>query len=140
MKPKRLTPEDFAGMAHCQYEVETLADGTFRHTCAGGNVRLGTQPVWITTCTCPLAGALQFQQAHPEKCGHRGEETRRVKCNTCAGETLLKVFACPVRGECTIGKQVKGVAAVCQTCPSYQQQSQPSASSIVRPPSSPKSS
>ena len=45
-------------------------------------------------------------------------QLRLVECDSCAGKTKLKVFACALLGECTIGKQVEGVAC-CATCPHY---------------------
>lgn len=52
-------------------------------------------------------------------CAHRGAETRKVECPTCGGGVSLKVFACALHGECTIAKQVDGLAC-CATCPDYE--------------------
>jgi hypothetical protein len=45
------------------------------------------------------------------QCVHLGEPTgRTVGCETCTGNISLKVLACAVHGECTVGKRVDGVA------------------------------
>lgn len=52
-------------------------------------------------------------------CAHQGEELRRQECQTCSGRQQIKVFACPKHGECTIGKQLPGIAC-CATCGDYE--------------------
>ncbi len=49
---------------------------------------------------------------------HRGAEVRRAKCGPCGDRVALKVFACEVYGECTVGSRVADVAGCCQGCPS----------------------
>ncbi len=49
---------------------------------------------------------------------HRGAEVRRAKCGRCGDRVTLKVFACEVYGECTVGQRVADVAGCCQGCPS----------------------
>lgn len=65
-----------------------------------------------------VAGAVRAT-ARVVPCRHRGAEVRRQDCATCAGKVLLKVFACAVHGECTIGRQ-HDATACCATCPDYQ--------------------
>ena len=48
-------------------------------------------------------------------CVHRGGELRRQECSSCQGRVQVKVFACPLHGECTVEKPV-GVQ-VCESCP-----------------------
>jgi hypothetical protein len=55
------------------------------------------------------------------RCRHRGEEVRREPCRTCCGVVQLKVFACVVHGECTVGKALPGVAC-CATCADHEPQ------------------
>jgi len=52
-------------------------------------------------------------------CRHRGETRREQECPTCRGVVRLKVFACELHGECTIGRSLAGVAC-CATCPDYE--------------------
>ena len=49
---------------------------------------------------------------------HRGAEVRRTKCGPCGDRVSLKVFACEVYRECTVGSRVADVAGCCQRCPS----------------------
>lgn len=51
-------------------------------------------------------------------CSHLGEERRREPCETCCGKVLLKIFACELRGECTIERPLAGVAC-CSGCGDY---------------------
>lgn len=57
--------------------------------------------------------------AAPKSCVHLGAELRREQCPTCAGHVVVKVFSCAARGECTLAKQIEGVAC-CQGCGEYQ--------------------
>jgi hypothetical protein len=52
--------------------------------------------------------------AIPDPCVHMGREIRRERCETCPGATSIKVFGCAKHGECTLGKQLDGIA--CCTC------------------------
>lgn len=48
--------------------------------------------------------------ADPFACPHRGEPVgKKSDCRTCGGRTKLKVFACSLYGECTIGPTDAGV-------------------------------
>jgi DNA-directed RNA polymerase subunit RPC12/RpoP len=51
-------------------------------------------------------------------CTHLGDELRRVECPTCYGRVQVKVRACHVHVECTVQKQLDGVAR-CATCPDW---------------------
>lgn len=55
-----------------------------------------------------------------KNCRHLGDELRREECPTCdpTYKISLKVLACSIHGECTIGKQLDGLAC-CATCPDY---------------------
>lgn len=44
---------------------------------------------------------------------------RLVGCESCGGNVQIKVFACAVHGETTVGKQLEGLAC-CATCDDYQ--------------------
>jgi hypothetical protein len=52
-------------------------------------------------------------------CLHRGESTRQQECDSCAGKTRIKIFACAIHGECTIGKKLESLAC-CAGCKDYQ--------------------
>lgn len=52
-------------------------------------------------------------------CLHRCQELRTVRCTSCRGEVHVKVFACNLHRECTIGRQVRGPVACCATCLDY---------------------
>ncbi len=52
-------------------------------------------------------------------CVYRGEATRSQECPTCSGNVRVKIFACPLHKECTIAKQLEGVAC-CGSCPDYE--------------------
>src|SRR5262249_8463570 len=51
-------------------------------------------------------------------CRYLGSEVRRQTCPTCRGTVELKVFACALHGECTLGKALPGVAC-CAQCSDY---------------------
>jgi hypothetical protein len=52
-------------------------------------------------------------------CVHLGEETRREQCLTCGGRVMLRVLACEVHGEATVGKRLEGVPGCCTDCERY---------------------
>lgn len=62
--------------------------------------------------------AVQHKCKPRGKCSHLGRELRREQCNTCAGRTEIKVLACDVHGECTIGKPIEDVAC-CAACDKF---------------------
>ena len=51
-------------------------------------------------------------------CQHRGDSTRQQECDTCAGKTRIKIFACAIHGECTLAKKLDGIAC-CAGCKDY---------------------
>jgi hypothetical protein len=54
-----------------------------------------------------------------DDCQQRGlVELRRELCVTCKNTTLVKVFACAVHGECTLGQPLAGTAC-CRHCNDY---------------------
>ena len=56
---------------------------------------------------------------NPKQCAHLLPQTgERVRCPSCKGEVMLKLFGCAVYGKCTPGKEVPGYAS-CRTCPDY---------------------
>jgi hypothetical protein len=56
--------------------------------------------------------------ARTSACVHRGAQAREQACPSCRGHVRLKVFACAVHGECTVGKALAGLAC-CATCPDF---------------------
>lgn len=52
-------------------------------------------------------------------CQFLGQELRTQECSSCAGKVRLKVFACQLHKECTMGKWLDGVAT-CATCLDYE--------------------
>ena len=49
------------------------------------------------------------------RCIHRGDKIRNQVCTSCPAKPRIKVFACAVHGECTIGKRLDGLAC-CAGC------------------------
>ena len=43
-------------------------------------------------------------------CQLRGSDLRLQECDTCTGKQRIKVFACVLHRECTIGKKLPGIA------------------------------
>jgi hypothetical protein len=54
-----------------------------------------------------------------DRCKHRGDEARRRRCSICRGTVELRVFACSLHRECTLGTQLPGIAC-CAVCPDYE--------------------
>jgi hypothetical protein len=53
-------------------------------------------------------------------CVHLGTDTcTTVACSTCPKVVELKVFTCAIHGECTIAREVLGVAC-CNGCLDYE--------------------
>ena len=60
----------------------------------------------------------------PGPCAHLGDSTRQQECDSCACKTRIKVFACAVFGECTLGKNLDGLAC-CAGCGEYEPKETP---------------
>ncbi len=74
----------------------------------------------------------------PAACPHLGTDTgRRVLCDSCRGKVELKVLACGVYGECTVGKRVDGVAGCCSGCRSNPNTAPPARKVRTRKPKKP---
>lgn len=61
------------------------------------------------------------QRDEGKPCRYRGEELRTEVCRPCGGRIQLKVFECAKFKECTVGKDMPGLAC-CKNCGSYQSQ------------------
>lgn len=61
------------------------------------------------------------KKARVAPCLHRGPETRQQVCDTCAGKQRIKVFACAIHSEATLGKRLPGLAC-CAGCGDYRGQ------------------
>lgn len=106
----------------CDYATEPLSDGTFRHTCRRcGTVMISSTENRSTKCTGVLRPTVNtaspvIQPVRAGQCGHLGPQTRLETCPSCGGQkTQIKVFACQVHRECTLGKQLDGLHC-CQGC------------------------
>jgi hypothetical protein len=64
-------------------------------------------------------GTLVPQPSTRLPCTHLGAVVRTELCPSCKGKIQVKVFACPLHTECTIRKQMDGVAS-CADCKDYQ--------------------
>lgn len=51
-------------------------------------------------------------------CLYQAAETRRQACESCGGNMQIKIFACAVHGECTLGQPLDGIAC-CATCADF---------------------
>ena len=52
-------------------------------------------------------------------CIHRGSQVGERPCHSCAGNVMLKVFACELYQQTTIARQVDDLAC-CATCDDYE--------------------
>lgn len=52
-------------------------------------------------------------------CQHLGDQLRNEPCQTCRGDVQVKVFACGIHGECTLGKELPHIAC-CLRCHYYE--------------------
>lgn len=87
-------------------------------------IREGCGNFILLPATNPRATCKANLPERTEPCLHLGEQTRVQRCETCAGNLRIKVMACAVFGECTIGTgkdkgRLPGVAC-CQGCNSYE--------------------
>ena len=84
---------------HCRRRLdffEAWEQGGMRHLCRGEDTSLRSV-----------------------SCVHRGQETRRVDCETCRGHVQVKVFECDIHDECVIGRSVDDVVS-CAVCKDWQ--------------------
>jgi len=110
----RITPCQCEGPGWCE-----------RHQCY-------KSPMWFSQCRLsPQLFALWEEGRGPGQqnarirdlarrrvCEHRGELLRTVQCPTCRSAVAVKVFRCPLHGECTVAKPI-GETACCGTCSDY---------------------
>jgi hypothetical protein len=102
-----------------------------KFTYGEGVNKLGWPKVVCTRC-----GHEQFAPDPPERCGrmcdvpeggvvrngpclHLGPEVRQQECQECRGKVRMKIYACEVFGECSLGKPLAGVQ-YCVGCPRYE--------------------
>jgi hypothetical protein len=52
-------------------------------------------------------------------CQHLGDKLGTQECQGCQGTVRIKLFACEVHGQCTLGKKLDGTAC-CANCLDYQ--------------------
>jgi len=52
-------------------------------------------------------------------CGHLGSALREQACPACRGNVRIKVLACELHQQCTIGRRVESIAC-CAACSDYQ--------------------
>jgi hypothetical protein len=73
-------------------------------------------------CAAYRANWARMTPGQPPKdnadCVHRGGELRREQCESCTGRIQVKIFACTVHSECTLGS-LPGVLR-CAGCVDYQ--------------------
>ena len=106
---------------HCQFPGEHVGrlDAAVTVQC----LRCG-EPATATVfpirrkCSAPEPGPPPPAPRRELTCRHRGGEVRRSQCAPCGGGVALKVYACDVHGECTLGKRLPDVPGCCQGCPS----------------------
>ncbi len=72
----------------------------------------------IQNRNCPGHKSTTISNAKPELCCYRGDRLREEECRTCAGNVRVFVFACELRGECTISRSVG--LPICRSCPLYE--------------------
>jgi hypothetical protein len=92
---------EFCICRHCQ---QPLAPGESRACSRGPLPKLNPEP----------------QSPNPAlaDCLHRGPELRMEDCPPCSGRSQLKIFACAVHGECTLG-ELPGVHRCDANCGDY---------------------
>lgn len=95
----------------CLIKTTSRGDGTYEQLC----IRCGE--VEITT-TERLYKPCRANSHKPEDCRFRGEEIGLKACETCTGKTKIKLFACSMFEQCTIGKRFEEIAG-CSSCPSF---------------------
>lgn len=97
-----------AGVAYCTFTA-TPCPGGFRQDCKGGVSRVVPSQRYVRICTCDHGVALGT-------CAHLGSVIGLEGCESCRGRVNLKVFACAVRGKCTLQTRL-GDLPCCHGCP-----------------------
>lgn len=59
------------------------------------------------------------KKVNKKTCRHAGDVLRTELCKKCGGSVKIKVFACELHGECSMQKEIQGIAC-CAKCPDYQ--------------------
>lgn len=107
-----MTPCDFERMGETDdYRCKRSECGRIVH-----DVHL--LPIWAA-CAVSASDDAPPAVAQSRDCRHRGSESRRVECPTCSGTVRIKVFACSLKGECTLGQPVDGIPC-CATCEEFE--------------------
>jgi hypothetical protein len=52
------------------------------------------------------------------RCQYLGSLDSEKECDSCQGKVRIKLFACAVHGQCSIGKALHGIAT-CSSCQDY---------------------
>ena len=65
-----------------------------------------------------VAGGLPLVAANNSECLHRRNVARKIKCGSCKGSVRVKIFACEIKGECTLARAIDGIAC-CATCEDF---------------------
>lgn len=104
----------------CDIKTYDLGDGTYGHTCqVCGRPVENRSPRWHRLCRPEgkkPPPRRPVKQSAP--CVHRGPEIGQEECQTCAGKTRIKVFACELHVACTLGKALAG-RACCKSCQDF---------------------
>lgn len=70
-------------------------------------------------CVKPGDGPVRIPAQARVPCQHLGKPTGAMQeCDTCRGKAKIKLFACAVHGQCSIGKALPGIAT-CASCQDY---------------------
>lgn len=93
-------------------------------TCSSPKISGGERPfdpaVYCTQCPFPNHPAVTPKKPAKPPCTHLGGEVRRLVCETCPSKPQIKVYACAIHGECTIGRRYTGVKGCCNDlCQDY---------------------
>lgn len=107
--------------------MTTLTQCRWREADGGGllvrctSAKLRCSRAFNASEVCPMCPFPDHEPPPPpapmSRCIHLGLELRQVTCEPCKGKPRIKVFACEVFGQCTIGKPVDGVSGCCNGKP-----------------------
>jgi len=81
---------------------------------------------YCETCNRPFSNRVLRDTAPPPRnctrprteCQHLGDSTGKQECTSCQGTVRIKLYACAIHGETTLGKKLDGIAC-CDQCPDY---------------------